>query len=94
MPVISNCGYYIENISLFLGFHLHPIAKKVKSYVQDSNYFFYKGSISFQIYPIIFLLCKMEELRKKLDERDEKRWSTDIFVELIELVLKKQYLQF
>ena len=27
-PVISNCGYYTENISSFLDFHLRPIAKK------------------------------------------------------------------
>ena len=71
MPVISNCGYYIENISLFLGFHLHPIAKKVKSYVQDSNYFFTRLHFLSNL-PNNILLCKMEELRKKLDERDEK----------------------
>ena len=27
-PVISNCGYYTENTSSFLDFHLQPIAKK------------------------------------------------------------------
>ena len=27
-PVISNCGYYTENISSFLDLHLQPIAKK------------------------------------------------------------------
>ena len=26
-PVISNCGYYMENISSFLGYHLQPLAK-------------------------------------------------------------------
>ena len=30
-PVISNCGYYTENISSFLDFHLRPLAWKVKS---------------------------------------------------------------
>ena len=26
-PVVSSCGYYTENISLFSDFHLQPIAK-------------------------------------------------------------------
>ena len=38
-PVISNSGYYTENISSFLDFHLQPIAKKVKSYIKDTNAF-------------------------------------------------------
>ena len=29
-PVISNCGYHTENISLFLDYHLQPLAQKVK----------------------------------------------------------------
>ena len=36
-PVISNCRYYTENIFSFLDFHLRPIAKKVKSYIKDTN---------------------------------------------------------
>ena len=28
-PVISNCGYYTENISAFLDFHLQPLAQAV-----------------------------------------------------------------
>ena len=28
-PVISNCGYYTENISSFLDYHLKSLAKKV-----------------------------------------------------------------
>ena len=30
-PVISNCGYYTENISSFLDYHLQLLAKKVES---------------------------------------------------------------
>ena len=41
-PVISNCGYYTENISSFLDFNLQPIAKKVKSYIKDTNDFLKK----------------------------------------------------
>ena len=33
-PVISNCGYYTENISSFLDFHLQPLARKVKLKIQ------------------------------------------------------------
>ena len=29
-PVISNCGYYMENISSFLDYYLQPLAKKVE----------------------------------------------------------------
>ena len=41
-PVISNSGYYTENISSFLDFHLKPLAQKVKSYIQDTNDFLKK----------------------------------------------------
>ena len=37
-PVISNCGYYTENISPFLDYHLQPLAQKVKSYIKDANH--------------------------------------------------------
>ena len=38
-PVISNCGYYTENISSFLDCHFQPLAQKVKSYTKDTNHF-------------------------------------------------------
>ena len=41
-PVISNCGYYTENISSFLHYHLQPLAQKVKSYIKDTNHFLSK----------------------------------------------------
>ena len=41
-PVISNCGYYTENISSFLDYHLQPLAQKVKSYIKDTNHFLSK----------------------------------------------------
>ena len=41
-PVISNCGYYTENISSFLDYHLQPLAKKVESYIKDTNHFLKK----------------------------------------------------
>ena len=36
-PVISNCGYYTENISSFLDFHLQPLTREVKSYIKDTK---------------------------------------------------------
>ena len=35
--VISNSGYYTENISAFFEYHLKPISQKVKSYIKDTN---------------------------------------------------------
>ena len=37
-PVISYCGYYVENISSFLDFHLQLLAQEVKSYIKDTNF--------------------------------------------------------
>ena len=42
-PVISNCGFYTENISSFLDHHLQPIAQKVNSFIKDTNHFFTKN---------------------------------------------------
>ena len=44
-PVISNCGFYTENISAFLDFHVHPLAREVQSYIKDTNDFL-KSSVS------------------------------------------------
>ena len=38
-PVISNIGYYNENISSVLDYNLQPLAQKVKSYIKDTNHF-------------------------------------------------------
>ncbi len=42
--VISNCGYFTENISEFLDYHLQPLAKTVMSYIKDTNHFLKKLS--------------------------------------------------
>ena len=36
-PVISNSGYYTENMSAFLKYHLKQIAQKIKSYIKDTS---------------------------------------------------------
>ena len=38
-PVISNYGFYTENVFSFLDYHLQPLAQKVKSYIKDTNHF-------------------------------------------------------
>ena len=37
-PVISNSGFYAENISAFLDFHLKLIVAKVKSYIKGKQF--------------------------------------------------------
>ena len=41
-PVISNCGFYTENISAFLDHQLKPITMQVNSYIKDNNDFLKK----------------------------------------------------
>ena len=82
-PVISNCGYYTENISSFLDFHLQPLAREVKSYIKDTNDFL-KKLRSLPNLPDDIILCTVDvvglypniphdeglsSLRKRLDLR-------------------------
>ena len=41
-PVISNCGFYTENISSFLDHQLQPMAQKMNSFIKDTNHFLRK----------------------------------------------------
>ena len=87
---------------------LQPIAKKVKSYIKDTNDFL-KKLRSLTNLPGNCLLCTMDivglypniphdeglsALRKRLNERDKKDVSTDTLVELAELVLKNNIFNF
>ena len=58
-PVISNSGYYTENISAFLEFHLKPLAQKVKSYIKDTNDFLRKMA-SLPPLPDDIILCTID----------------------------------
>ena len=40
--VISNCGYYTENILSVLDYYLQPLGKKIESYIKDTNRFLKK----------------------------------------------------
>ena len=35
--MISNFGFYNENLSLLLDYHLQPFAQKIKSFIKDTN---------------------------------------------------------
>ena len=58
-PVISNSGYYTENISSFLDHHLQPLAQVVKSYIKDTNEFL-KKLRSLPTFPDRIILCTMD----------------------------------
>ena len=107
-PVISNCGFFTENISEFLDFHLQPVAKKVKSYVKDTNHFLQKihnlGELPedailctvdvIGLYPSIPHEEGLEALRGALERREDKAISTDSLTELAHLVLKNNFFEF
>ena len=58
-PVISNCGYYTQNISVFLDFHLQPLAQAVRSYIKDTNDFLNK-LCSLPKLPDNIILCTVD----------------------------------
>ena len=86
-PVISNCGYYTENILSFLDYHLKPLAKKVESYITDTNHFLKKlkelGSLPKNaiictvdvvgLYPNISHKEGLVSIRKHLDNREIRK---------------------
>ena len=101
-PVISNCGFYTENIFSFLDHHLQPIAQKVNSFLKDTNHFLRKIKSLGQL-PKGAILCTIDvvglcpnipyeeglaSLRKFLDVRTEKKMTTEILLELAEIVSK------
>ena len=101
-PVISNCGYFTENISAFLDYHLQPLSRAVKSYIKDTNDFLKKLK-GLKNLPSDFLLCTVDvvglypniphddglaAVKKALDKRDNQSISSDSILELAECVLK------
>ena len=107
-PVISNCGYFTENISEFLYYHLQPLAKTVTSYIKDTNHFLKKLSELGEI-PEDAILCTvdvvglypniphgegLEALRGALEHREDKTVSTESLTELARIVLKNNCFEF
>ena len=106
-PVISNCRFYTENISSFLDHHLQPIAQEENSFKKDANHFLRKIKSLGQL-PEGAILCTIDvvglypnipheeglaSLRKFLDARKEKKVTTEILLELAEIVLKNNIFQ-
>ena len=63
-PVISNAGFYTENISSFLDHHLQPLDQSVKSYIKDINEFlkklgFFQSYLMFRYNPTTFIVQKI-----------------------------------
>ena len=106
--VISNYGYYTENISAFLDFHRQPLTQAVKSYIKDTNDSLNKlcsfpkllGNIIlcmvdvFGLYPNIPYEKGLPALMKRLDMRMEKYIPSDILCDLAEVVLKNNNFKF
>ena len=105
---ISNCGFYTENISSFLDFHLQSLAQKIKSYIKDTNHFLKKFKELGQL-PEGTILCTIDAvglypniphgedlafLKNVLDSRVDKQVKTDTFIELTEIVLKNNIFEF
>ena len=107
-PVISNCGYYTENISAFSNFYLQLLAQAVKSYIKDTNDFLNKLR-SLPKLPDNIILCTVDvvglypnipqeeglsALSKRLDNRMEKYISRVMLCDLAEVVLKNNIFKF
>ena len=100
-PVISNCGYYTENISSFLDYYLQPLAKKIGSFIKDTNDFLKLGSLPKNailctivvvgLYPNVPLEESFASIRKHLDNRENKEVTTDTLDELADIVLKNNF---
>ena len=95
-------GFYTENVSSFIEYHLKPLAQNVKSYIEDTNDFLCKFAslpplpddvILFPIdvvglYPNITHDEGLIAMRKALDLQKDKRIPTESLIELTECVLK------
>ena len=101
-PVISSSGFFTENISAFLEYHLKPLSQKVKLFIKDTNDFLEKLN-ELRDFPDDFILCTidvvglypniphkegLEAIRKALDKREDQTISTDSLILLTECVLK------
>ena len=92
--VISNSGFYTENISSFIEYHLKPLAQNVKSYVRDTNDFLSKLA-SLPPLPDDVVLCTIDvvglypnirhdegliAMRKALDLRKIKEFQLSLLL--------------
>ena len=108
-PVISNCGYYRENIPSFLDIHYIPLSREVQSFIKDTNDFLRKLH-SLPNLPDDILFCTVEvaggsypniphgkslsALLKPVDLIQEKDVTISTPAELAEVVFKKNIFTF
>ena len=107
-PMISNSGFYTENISAFLDRQLKPIAIQVKSYIKEINNILKKlrdppdlpeeSIICINDVVGLYLSIPNEEglrfLKNILEKRSNKNVCTDALIELAELVIQSNYYEF
>ena len=89
-PVISNCGFYTENISAFPDFHVQTLPREIKSYIKDTKDFLKKFQ-SLTNLPNDIILCSVDvvnlypnmpheeglsAIQKRFELRREKKVST------------------
>ena len=85
--IISICGFYTENISAFLDFHLQHLTREVKSYIKITNDFL-KTFRSLTNLPNNIILCSadvvglypniphdedLSDLQKKIGIKERKK---------------------
>ena len=107
-PVISNCGTPTEKVSEFLDSQLKPVMQSSRSYIKDSGDFIKKiknvGTIPKDsilvtadvvgLYPSIFHEAGLKALEKALNNRTNKKVSTEDLVKMAKFVLKNNYFEF
>ena len=107
-PVISNCGTPTENVSEFLDSQLKPVMQSSRLYIKDSGNFIKKikniGTILkysilvtadiVGLYPSIPHEAGLKALERTLNNRTNKKVSTEDLVKTAEFVLKNNYIEF
>ena len=100
--LLSGCNTAIENLSIFVDFHLTPLAKKLPSFIQDSTDFLnkllqlnYKPTgntylVSFDVvnmFPNIDNNLGIKAVKKALNARETKFPPTDCILEATQMCL-------
>ena len=107
-PVISKCGTPTEKVSGFLDSELKSLMQEGWLYLKDSGDFIKKlknidhipqdaimvTTDVVGLYPSIPHDAGLEALRKALDNRENKKISTDDLTKIAEFVLKNNYFEF
>ena len=107
-PVLSNSGFFMENISASLEYHLKRLSQKVTSFIKDTNNFLEKLNTlrdfaddfihytidAVGLYPNIPHKEGLETIRKALDKREDETISKDSLILLAECVLKNNFFEY